>query len=57
MVIEFVILLRSPDQRNIDKHGFGQKDLNRELKSSYQIQKIWPQRSMSEVKIFKNIFQ
>lgn len=33
MVSEFVVLLRSIDQRNIDKHGFGQKDLSRELQS------------------------
>jgi len=30
---EFVVLLRSVDQINTDKHGFGQKNLSRKLQS------------------------
>lgn len=31
MASEFVVLLRSIDQKNTEKHVFGQKDLSREL--------------------------
>lgn len=36
MVTEFVVLLRSTDQRNTDKHGFGQEDLSTELQINKQ---------------------
>lgn len=36
MVSEFVVLLRSIDQRNTDKHDFGWEDLSKELQISKQ---------------------